>query len=132
MNAYALMRLLFISSLTLFLLLNLSCGSSSLIELDGIDDAAEVEVKVEQEVVVRLEGNPTTGYTWTVDDDVGGSLELKGEFESDSNLAGAGGFQILRFQAIKLGKGDLTRIYRRPFETGTDPLREFSVSVVVK
>ncbi len=134
MNAYGLMRLLFISSLTLFLLLNLSCGSSSLIELDGIDDAAEVEVKVEQEVIVRLEGNPTTGYTWIVDDDVGGSLELKGEieFESDSNLAGAGGFQILRFQAIKLGEGDLTLIYRRPFETGTDPLREFSVSVVVK
>lgn len=35
-------------SLILLVFPILSCGSSSLIELDGDDDAAEVEVKVEQ------------------------------------------------------------------------------------
>lgn len=83
---------------------------------------------------MKLQGNPMTGYTWAVDDDVVGSLELQGEIEfvADINLAGAGRIQARRFQAVKPGEGALPLIYHRPFETGTDPIREFSASVVVK
>jgi len=123
-----------ILSLTLVLLTILGCGSSNVIELDADDDAAEIEMEVEEEILVKLEANPTTGYTWAVDSDVDGSLRLVGEieFESESNLAGAGGKQMLRFKALTPGEGNLTLIYHRPFEPDAEPLREFSVSVVVK
>ncbi len=122
------------SALALVLLAAFACGGSNVVELDADDDAAEVEVEVEQEIVVKLEANPTTGYTWAVDSDVDGSLRLVGEVEFDavSNLAGAGGIQTLRFKANATGEGDLTLIYHRPFEPDVEPLREFSVSVIVK
>lgn len=121
-------------SLTLALLTILGCGGSNVMELDADDDAAEIEMEVEQEVTVSLEANPTTGYTWALDSDVDGSLRLIGEieFEAQSNLPGAGGVQKLRFKALTPGEGDLTLIYHRPFESDTDPLQEFSVSVIVK
>jgi inhibitor of cysteine peptidase len=121
-------------SLTLVSLMFIACGSLNVIELNADDDATEIEMEVEQEVLVSLEANPTTGYIWAVDSDVDSSLWLVGEieFESESNLAGAGGMQTLQFKALAPGEGDLTLIYHRPFEPDAEPLREFSVSVVVK
>ena len=121
-------------ALAFVLMAAFACGSTDVIELDADDDAAEIEIKTDQELVVTLEANITTGYTWAVDSDVDGSLQLVGEieYESESNLIGGGGAQKLRFKAGAPGEGDLTLIYHQPFDTETEPAREFSVSVIVK
>ena len=52
------------------------------------------------------------------------------EFESDSELIGAGGIQTLRFEPSGSGETALELVYHRPWET-EDPLETFSVQVTV-
>jgi inhibitor of cysteine peptidase len=101
-----------------------------------IDDAGrEMQLKKGQTLVVTLEGNPTTGYSWEVaeplDDQV---LRLTGEpeFKAESEALGAGGVQILRFETVNAGKTTLKLAYRRSWEKGVEPLNTFSIQVVVR
>ena len=99
------------------------------------DDGREMQFKKGQTLVVTLEGNPTTGYTWevaeTLDEQV---LQQVGEpeFKAESEALGAGGVQILRFEAVNAGKTTLKLIYHRPWEKDVDPLQSYSIQVVVR
>ncbi len=101
-----------------------------------IDDAGrEMQLKKGQTLVVTLEGNPTTGYSWEVaeplDEQV---LRLTGEpeFKAESEALGAGGVQILRFEAVNAGTMTLKLVYHRPWEEGVEPLETYSLQVVVR
>jgi inhibitor of cysteine peptidase len=70
-----------------------ACGTSNEVKLEAGDDGSQVELKAGQTLVVSLEGNPTTGYTWEaaeLDEQV---LRQVGEaeFKPDSDAIGAGG-----------------------------------------
>jgi predicted secreted protein len=54
------------------------------------------------------------------------------EFTSETDLIGSGGVQTLRFEAVKIGQTTLKLVYRRPWEGDVNPLRTFSVNVVVR
>jgi inhibitor of cysteine peptidase len=102
----------------------------------GIDDNGhEVQLKKSQTLVVTLEANPTTGYSWEVaeplDEQVLRQLG-EPEFKVESDLMGAGGVQILRFEAVNAGKTTLKLVYHRPWEKGVEPLNTFSIQVVVR
>jgi inhibitor of cysteine peptidase len=83
-------------------------------------------------LVITLEGNPTTGYTWEVteplDDQV---LRQVGEiaFVPESDLIGAGGVQIATFEAVGAGEATIKLVYHRPWETEVEPLDTFTVNV---
>ena len=99
------------------------------------DNGREMQLKKGQTLVVTLEGNPTTGYSWELagplDEQV---LRQAGEpeFESESDLVGAGGVQILRFEAVNAGKFTLKLVYHRPWEKDVEPLETYSLQVVVQ
>ncbi len=99
------------------------------------DDGREMQLKKAQTLVVTLEGNPTTGYSWEVaeplDEQV---LRQVGEpeFKPESDLVGAGGVQILRFEAVNAGQTTLKLVYRRPWEKDVEPLETYSIEVVVR
>lgn len=115
------------------------CGSADLptgsqIQVDSSNNGQLVELRREQTLVVTLEANPTTGYTWevaTIDESI---LRLLGEpqFLPESSAVGAGGTQTFRFEAIGTGQMDLQLVYRRPWEQGVAPLQAFSLNVVVR
>ena len=101
-----------------------------------IDDAGrEMQLKKGQTLVVTLEGNPTTGYSWEMaeplDEQV---LRQVGEteFKAESEALGAGGMQILRFEAVNAGTMTLKLVYHRPWEEGVEPLETYSIQVVVR
>jgi len=111
-----------------------ACGSTNEVKLDAGDDGSQVELKAGQTLVVSLEGNPTTGYTWEaaeLDEQV---LQQVGEteFKPESDAIGAGGVQTLSFETANSGQTTLNLVYRRPWETDVEPAETFSVQVVVR
>jgi inhibitor of cysteine peptidase len=82
---------------------------------------------------VNLEGNPSTGYTWSVEGLDAAVLTLVGEpeFHPASSALGAGGTVTYRFEAVGTGQTTLKLIYSRPFEKGVPPLKTFAASVLV-
>ena len=111
-----------------------ACGASNEVKLDAGDAGSQVELNAGQTLVVSLEGNPTTGYTWEaaeLDEQV---LRQVGEaeFKPDSDAIGAGGVQTLRFETVNSGQTTLKLVYHRPWEEDVEPLETFSVQVVVR
>ena len=75
---------------------------------------------------VRAASNPTTGYSWTVHaDGLPPMLEHTGtDYRApDSDLVGAPGTEVLRFEARQAGAGILRLEYVRPFEDQSVPER---------
>jgi inhibitor of cysteine peptidase len=102
----------------------------------SVDDAGrEVQLNKGQTLAVTLEGNPTTGYSWEVAE----SLDEKvlrqvgeAEFKAESEALGAGGVQILRFEAVNAGQTTLNLVYHRSWEEGVEPLETYSLQIVVR
>jgi C1A family cysteine protease/predicted secreted protein len=101
------------------------------VRLSAKDDSRQIELKEGQVLAVSLESNPSTGYTWEIEEVNETILRQTGtiEFEPESRLLGAPGKQILRFEAVAAGQADLRLIYRRPWEKGMKPAKSFSLQV---
>lgn len=93
-----------------------------------------VVLKTAEQFMVSLKANPTTGYFWSVNiqDEKILTQNQNYQYESDSNLTGAGGKVVFFFQALGTGKTDLTLSYQRPFEEKVPPLKTYKLSIVSK
>jgi len=101
------------------------------VRLSAKDEGRQVELKERQLLVISLEGNPSTGYMWEVEEGSEKIIRQVGEieFQPESDLLGAPGKQILRFQAVGPGQTALKLVYRRPWEKGVEPAKTFSLQV---
>jgi inhibitor of cysteine peptidase len=131
-------RFSFVTLLTLLVALTVTTACSPQqqeVKATIDDNGREMQLKKGQTLVVTLEGNPTTGYSWEVaeplDEQV---LQQVGEaeFKQESDLVGAGGVQILRFEAVNAGQITLKLVYHRPWEKDEEPLETYSIQVVVR
>jgi inhibitor of cysteine peptidase len=112
-----------------------ACSPAKPVNLTATDKGSQISLKVGGQVVITLDGNPSTGYTWeaqgldtTIFKQVGEATFVS----SDPGLVGAGGSLTLTFSVLKAGTAPLTLVYHRPWETGVDPIDTFSVTVTVK
>jgi len=109
----------------------------------GVDEngALTLSARMGQVVRLRLAGNATTGYEWTLagiagsDGQAGGSVEIIGKIEyqpapADGKL-GVGGEFLAHIQAVKPGRATLTFHYRRPWEKTTPPIQTFAITIDV-
>ena len=99
------------------------------------DDGRLVTLDRGDLLVVRLEGNPSSGYEWELVDPLDqGVLEQVGEreFVSEGNddIVGAPGTFVFRFRAVASGTIPLQFVYERPWEE--EPIETFSVVVYVR
>ena len=102
------------------------------IRLTEENNGGLAELGKDQVLIITLESNPSTGYSWEVaemDEDL---LRQVGEteFEQMSPLLGAPEKQILRFKAVDAGQSTLKLVYHRCWEKGVEPANEFSLQVV--
>jgi inhibitor of cysteine peptidase len=112
-------------------------GIDKAVSVDADDDGGEVALAAGDLLVVTLESNPTTGYSWSLagggQDDV---LAFAGnEFiapESTEPLVGQGGVEVWAFQAVAEGGGSVSMEYIRPWEQGVEPEDTFNITVVVE
>jgi inhibitor of cysteine peptidase len=94
-----------------------------------------VDAAVGDTIVVSLEANPTTGYTWELT--AGDTIEVaSSEYVADPNpdeMSGAGGTQVVTLKVTKAGASDLTGMYRQQWNSpspGAQP--DFSMTVQAK
>ena len=126
--AFLLLGILFISS----------CGDSS----DSLSDllltkdnnGQTVEINIDNEIVIELASNPSTGYRWELANPDGSFIYQEGEstFIEDpdcSGLDGCGGIERLTFRASEIGYGVIRLVYHRTFED--EPSEQFSINVNV-
>ena len=99
------------------------------------DSGQTISIGANQEFVIALGSNPTTGYGWQESHDET-MLELvertyKPGKEAKQGLVGAGGVEYFRFKALKTGETEITMVYKRPWEEPTpqDVTKVFTVSI---
>ncbi len=73
------------------------------------DNGRTIELNKCQTLVITLEANPSTGFTWEAVEFDEHVLRQVGEieFQPESSAIGAGGVQILRFEAVNAGQTPL-------------------------
>ncbi|MCD6356238.1 MAG: protease inhibitor I42 family protein [Anaerolineaceae bacterium] len=92
-----------------------------------------IQLAVGDALVVKLAGNLTTGYGWTLAPLEGEVLALEGEVayeRGNSNLKGAGEISVFTFLAVSDGDARIEFFYQRPFEKDKPP--EKTVELIVK
>jgi inhibitor of cysteine peptidase len=109
----------------------MAAGSARLIDVDA---GTTVELAVGGTLVVDLEENVTTGFSWSVET-TPAMLVATGDEQvaaADTGAVGAEGRHIFSWKAAAAGTGELKLVYTRPWEKGVTPEKRFAVTVVVK
>ena len=78
---------------------------------------AQIDLRVGQNIMVRLPTNPSTGYRWEIVENSEDILSLLGrdyqQLEAAPGMVGVGGVEIFKFKAIKKGNLRLALRYAR-------------------
>jgi len=113
-------------------------GSPKEVPVDTSYSGKTVEVSVDDSVIITLDSNPTTGFSWALKEISDGSVlqeaghEYNAPQPTEPPLLGAGGKEVWTFKALKKGTSNISMEYRRPWEQGVQPAETFSLTVVVK
>ena len=97
------------------------------------DSTQTINTGTNQEFIIALDSNPTTGYSWQASYDesvlelVGKSYEM-GE-EAKQGVVGAGGVEYFQFKVLKAGKTEITLVYKRPWEEESLYQKVFTVII---
>ena len=93
-----------------------------------------ISVKAGETLTVKLDGNPTTGYSWQLADMNDAILKQAGDpdYKADSLLVGSGGTYTYHFTAMSAGTVVLKFNYLRIWEKDVTPYRTFTITVEVK
>lgn len=104
------------------------------VELTEEQNGGLVALKVGDLLTVRIEGNPTTGFTWEPDQLDSSLLEQQGEpvLTRLNNLTGGPSSYLFTFKAVKAGTTTLRLIYHRSWEKGVQPERIFESAVDIQ
>ena len=88
-------------------------------EVETYDNEGQtIDIGVNQQFVIALGSNRTTGYSWQESYD-GTMIELVEKIykeEAKQGVVGAGGVEYFRFKAVKTGRTEITLVYQRPWE----------------
>ncbi len=112
-----------------------ACSQSTpaVITLGAQDDGRTITLKSGDTLIIELEGNPTTGFSWevgAVDDAI---LAAQGDPDytaSETGLVGSGGVFTFTFKAAHKGQTPLQLVYHRSWEE-VAPADTFDLTVVV-
>jgi inhibitor of cysteine peptidase len=125
------------SAALLSILLAAACGSNepTTIALTAASSGSTVEATVRDPIVIRLEANLTTGYSWQLQPGLDEAVvtfvqEAYEQAPATSGLVGAGGTQTLEFKAVGVGSTSVSLAYQ---QTGSGHLgATFSVRIDVR
>jgi len=105
-------------------------------EVKAYSDPGEtIDIGADQEfvILIALESNPTTGYSWEANYDetmlelVEETYEL-GEY-AQQGAFGAGGTELFRFRALESGEVEITMVYKRAWEEEVLDQKVFTIEV---
>ena len=115
--------------------------SDDVMLLQAADAGREVQLTGEKLLVIELESNPATGYTWEIagidervlrlTDNVFRTPDVD-RAKTGMPRLGAPQIQVLRFAGLREGQSEVRLVYRRPWEPESAPLETYAVSVAVQ
>jgi len=117
--------------LVLVAMLTAACGGKEKV-VTWNDNGRRLETAVGQTVVVQLDSDPSTGYTWVIEsiDEAALVPVVIGAYKTKEN--GEGGYQEFRFEA-KIGHDVNLRIAYRPVDDATAPAQKtFAMEVAIR
>jgi inhibitor of cysteine peptidase len=109
-------------------------NTTNTVNISEQDAGKTIELKMGDSLVVSLEGNITTGYSWIPAPQDPILLEQVGDIEVTpaNDAIGASGLIVLKFKANEKGQTVLHLDYKRSWEEDVAPEKTFDVTVVVK
>ena len=126
----------YILGMFLLILFTAACALAGRVPmtLSEKDASKTIELNIGDNLVIALEGNITTGYTWEMESKDNAVLRQVGDPQvtPQSQALGAPGKIALKFEAVNSGQAALKLVYHRPWEKDVAPLQTFEVTVVVK
>jgi inhibitor of cysteine peptidase len=105
------------------------------IELSDSSAASTHLLAQEEELLIRLKENPTTGYRWEVTQSGSGELELVDDrfvASVGDAIPGAGGERVVRFVGRKPGSVQIEAVARRSWESSNSSQERRVYSIVIK
>lgn len=124
--------------LVITLLIILLCSCKSIAELTFDDKGKSFELEKGDRINIKLESNPTTGYSWILGGETDTSVVslFDSKFvqtEKEEELVGTGGYEIFTFKAENSGQTEIILTYQRSWEE--EELKEeflFKINITVK
>jgi len=97
----------------------------------GSDNGKTITVRAGDTFKVRLDENPTTGYSWNLT--VGSGLQVVGDryLPNATGLLGSGGYHEWTIMALRPGTYNVSGIYKRPWEPLAGNERRYGLTVKV-
>lgn len=85
------------------------------------DKGSSIELEKGEEIIILLDSNPTTGYSWIPGEEIDTTImELTDSIffqtEKEKELVGAGGCEVFTFEAKNSGQTEIILYYQRPWE----------------
>ena len=90
------------------------------------DTEKTISVGVNQEFIIALDSNPTTGYDWEESHDAAMLKLVEKKYRPDEK---AGGTQYFQFKTLKTGKTSITFAYKRPWEEDIAEQKAFNIDI---
>lgn len=141
--------------LGMFLVVSIACGGKSAsptptltttptptaneVNVDASYNGSDVTLAVDDLLVVTLDSNKTTGYSWNLsaisDTSViakAGDTEYINPTPTDPPLMGQGGQEVWTFEALAAGTATISMKYIRTWETEAEPAETFEITVTVE
>ena len=112
-------------------------GSGVAVTITPENAGRTIELRSDQELLIRLPGNSATGYRWSLAAAPASVLKLEGlpTIERDPagpGIVGAPRVEIWRFTTAHQGQQVLLFDYRLPWDADAPPARQLSFTVTVR
>ncbi len=124
-------RLLASASLLLAMVAAAACGSELMV-ITLADEDSEIVINVNRDLEIALDSDPTSGFSWVLDEHRADLLVLQGE-EFVEGVEGASGQQVFTFISRKGGGFTPVNLsYRSTSDSEAEPRDTFHVVVLVR
>ena len=111
-----------------------ACSPAKTITVTDKDDNATIRLARGDTLNIRLESNPSTGYSWQIAQNDTKQLQPidPPDFEgSGSSAPGAGGYIVFHFKAQAEGKAALALVYVHAWEKKSKPAETYHLTVQI-
>jgi inhibitor of cysteine peptidase len=98
------------------------------------DKGGVVQLQADDRIELRLRSNPSTGYTWRLQNQSTSLLKLVGQSQTKPSESGVGRpvIQVFEFQVKHTGAGVLLLRYMRPWEKSAPEDEQFDLHVLIQ